>query len=285
MKTLVAIINEPKESKKFIQSVAEMGIALNTNIHLLYAQNPSSYPIGTAASTGAAYAQIQQNMLAHAEVAKKILADHIEDIKSKISNDIFIDYSAPLGVSSQIVKNLVSENKAHMVVLEEKKAESFWAQSPDRMEIIDNVDCPVWIIPHAWHYKPFTEIIYATDYKEEDITGIKKLIALMRHFSPVINVLHITDSVDFEVKVKKAGFLEILQSQVAYNHITVKALSDNVKSDITELLNGYAKLIKADLIVVTKENKNFFERIFQTDQANKIIKSASLPVLVYHEKK
>jgi len=284
MKTLLAIINEPKDSKDFIQSVAEMGIALNTNVHLLYAESTVNYPMGITGSSGVAVAQAQQSTVAHVGTVKKILAKHVEDVKSKLSSDIFIDFSANLGETYQIVRDLVSENKVHMVILEEEKVESFWTHSLDNLNIIENLDCPVWIVPPSWYFKPFAEIIYATDYKEEDITGLKRLIELVRSFSPGINALHITNSVDFEEKVKKAGFLEVLKSQVTYNQLTVRALSDNSNSDVTELLNGYAKLVKADLIVVTKENKNFFERIFKTDPAMKIIKSTSLPVLVYHEK-
>lgn len=284
MKTLLAIINEPKESKDFIEYVADLASALKTNVHLLYTQNPVSYSFGTSDTTGAVAAQIQKDMEAQVVVAKSILSEHIKDVRSKVSNDVFIDYSSELGVSSHIIRKYISDNKADMVVLEGLKNESFWTHSPDNMEVIENVDCPVLIIPHSWHYKPFTEIVYATDYREEDVAGLKRLVALTQHSSPMINVLHITDSVDFEEKVKKAGFLDILQDQVAYSQINVKALSDNTDSDITELLNGYTEFVKADLIVLTKENRSFFERIFQSDRSTKIIQKAKLPVLVFNAK-
>jgi nucleotide-binding universal stress UspA family protein len=284
MQTFLAIINEPKDSQEFIQYVAEMAAAFKSNLHLQYTQNPSNYPLGTTGSQGAAVAQVQQNLVAETETAKKILAEHIKKVRSKVSSDVFIDYSADLGVTAQIINDLVTESKADMVVLEGQKDESFWAQTPNNMEIIESVDCPVWIIPDGLLYEPFTEIVYATDYKEEDIIGLKRLTALTQHFSPFINALHITDSIDFEEKVKKAGFLEILQEQVSYKQLTLKAMADNNNSDITELLNAYAKLVKADLIVVMKENRTFFERIFQSDPAKEIIKKTSFPVLVFHEK-
>jgi nucleotide-binding universal stress UspA family protein len=61
-------------------------------------------------------------------------------------------------------------------------------------------------------------------------------------------------------------------------------LNESSNNDTAELLNDYALLIKADLIVVLKENKSFFERIFKSDPAKKIIKKSMLPVLVFHEK-
>ncbi|MFO7656648.1 MAG: universal stress protein [Bacteroidales bacterium] len=284
MKTLLAIINEPKESKDFIRYVADMAADFKANVHLLYVQNPNDYPLGTTGSTGFAVAQVNQNLKAFADTAKEILAEHIKDVKCKMSKDVAIDFSAELGVTTLLAKKLVSVSKGDMVVLEGRKNDSIWTQTESNLEIIRSVDCPVWIIPNAWVYVPFTEIVYATDYKEEDIYGLKKLIALTHQFSPVITALHITDSVDFEEKVKKAGFLELLKNRAAYDHLSVKILNESSNNDIAEFINDFALRVKADLIVVLKENKSFFERIFKSDPAKKIIEKSMLPILVFHNK-
>lgn len=284
MKTLLAIINEPKESKDFIRYVAGMAVDLHANVYLLYVQNPNNYPLGAIGSNGVAVAQVNQNLEALADTAKEIMAEHIKDVKSKMSENVTIDFSTELGVTSLLAKELVSGSKGDMVVLEGRIADSIWTQTVSNIEIIRSVDCPVWIIPNAWVYVPFTEIVYATDYKEEDINGLKKLIALTHQFSPVITALHITDSVDFEEKVKKAGFLEMLKKRVAYDHLSVKILNESSNNDIAEFINDFALRVKADLIVVLKENKSFFERIFKSDPAKKIIEKSMLPILVFHDK-
>ena len=285
MKTLLAIINEPKESKDFIQYVSGMASDLMASIQLLHVQNPYNYPLAMAGSAGTAAVQVQKNSEEIADNANKILAEHVKDVKSKMSNHIDITYSSVIGAISITVKELVSDKKADMVVLEGQKNETFFTPNSSNLEIISSVDCPVWIVPNEVKYHPFTEILYATDYKEEDIAGLKRLIALTHPFSPNITVLHITDSIDFEEKVKKAGFLEMLQKRTDYDRLSVKAISVNNSNDETiELFNNYALLINANLVVVQKENKSFFERIFKSDPAKKIIKKSILPVLVFHEK-
>lgn len=285
MKTLLAIINEPVESKDFIQYAANMAFDLNANVHLLYVQNTNAYPLGTVGTTGVASARIQQNTELQSERAKETMNKYIVEVKSKMSDDVLIDYSSELGITSLIAKKLVSEEKVDMVVLENQENESFWTQTSHNMDIISNVDCPVWVVPKDKDYKPFTEIIYATDYHEEDITNLKKLIALTQHYSPSITALHITDSVDFEEKVIKAGFKEMLQEKASYDHLSVKVLNESNGDNMANLLNDYALLINAELIVVLKENKSFLEKIFKTDHTKKIIEKSMLPVLVLHEKK
>lgn len=284
MKTLLAIINEPKESKNFIQYAAAMAIDFNANVHLLHAQNTNIFPLGTTGYTGIAAAQIQQNQQVLADTAKEIMAKHIEEVTSKLPKSVVINYSTELGVPSFIAQEFVSNNNADMVILEGQKNEDFSFQTSENMEIIENVECPVFIIPYSSVYKPFTEIIYATDYKEEDVSNLRKLIGLTQLFSPNITALHITDSIDFEEDVKKVGFLDVLREKVDYKNLSVKIQNESINGDMVQRIDDYALRIKAGLIVVLKENKSFFERIFKTNHTKMIIKKSMLPVLVFHEK-
>lgn len=285
MKTLLTIINDPKKTKGLIQYAASMAIDLKASVKLLYVQNSNSTNFASAGATAVAAAQIQRNMEADANSAKITMEKYIEEIKSTMSENVFIDYSIEHGVTSLLANTLISENKADMVVLEGQENESFWTQTRSNMAIIEELNCPVWIVPKAWVYEPFNKIIYASDYKEEDITGLKRLITITQQFSPNITALHITDSIDFEEKVKEAGFIEILQKSTSYNKVSAKVLKESSNREIAELINDYAHLIKANLIVVLKENKSFFEQIFKNSQTKKIINNSMLPVLVFHENK
>lgn len=296
MKTLLAIINQPKESKEFIQYVAGMATDFRANVHLMFVQNPNNYALGTMSSTGAPIEQlgtlgypgtevieVQKNVEKLAHEAEETLTKYIKDVKSKMTKKVVIDFSAELGVSSVIAEKLVSENKIDMVVLEGQKNKNFWAQTSDNMEIIKSIECPVWIIPNALDYKPFSDITYATDYKEEDINSLKSLISLAEHFSYTITALHVTDSVDFKEKVKKEGFQEMLQKKLVYGNLKVEVIDENSKN-LAEDINDYAMQNESDLVVILKENKSFLERIFTSDSTKTLLKKSKLPILVLHEK-
>jgi hypothetical protein len=283
MKTLVAIINEPKNSIDFIRYVSNMAGDLKLNLHLLYSENLSTYPLGTTGATGIEIAQVQSNQRMLIEDAKKILESHIKEISSEISKEVFIDYTSELGDTATIVSKMLSESKVHMAAFEGQRNENFWAQSSNVMQIIDKLTCPVWIIPKNALYFPYSRIIYATNYKEEDITSLKNLTTLAEPYTPNITALHITDSIDFEEKVKKAGFLEMVKKRTSNELLSVKVLRENNTYNTSEIINDYALRIKANLIVVLKENKSFFEQIFKTDSTKEIIEISNLPILVYNE--
>ena len=62
MKTLLAIVNDPKDSKDFLRYVAGMAINLAGKVEVLYIQIPPDYPYGLAASVGIASVQVEGNL-------------------------------------------------------------------------------------------------------------------------------------------------------------------------------------------------------------------------------
>lgn len=278
--TLLALVKEPDDSKEFVEYALRLAESLNINIHFLYVQDPATHPFGTPGLTGEASVQIQINLEKTAADAKNIITRHVE---AYASGDVFAEISTETAVIKPVIEKLLAQDKVHMVLMEGSESDGFWTQNSTDMDIIRNIQCPVWVIPPKITYDPFKEILYATDYHEEDLLTLRKLIALTHRYSPKITALHITENYDFEVRIKKAGFQEMVKTKTAYDKVSVESLVDRTGEDIGQMINDYASLIDANLIVVLKENRPFFDRLFKSSSTKKIIQQAQIPVLVYHE--
>ncbi len=283
MKTLLAIVNKP-QSKGFLNYVAGMATNLSAKVKVLYAHPPVNYPVGVADAPGQASIEMRRTTEQFVAEATSSLNKTTAEINERLLNSAFTDVIAQVGYADSLAQKMVENNEVHMVVMEGKKDEGFWSQSSSNMDVVEKVNCPVWIIPKEAVYQPFKQIVYATDFKKEDITNIKNLIRLFPVYMPNIVALHITDSVDFEERVKKAGFVEMLRKQIDYEQLWVKAVYQSKHDDLNFLINEYALKTNSDLIVVLKENKSFFKRIFNTSHTKEILKTTQFPVLVYHEK-
>lgn len=281
MKTLLAILTNPAISDKFIRYTINMSVDLGYNLHIMYVQNPAFYTIssGTATTTPHPVAHdLDVKMLeADRENALKSIKEKVAGFKDGLKSKS-IDVSAEAGTMSIVVNQLVSNNKAHMLVTEGDEDGEFFMSE---LDVISKANCPGWVIPSGMTYKPYKKIIYATDYKEADITTLKKLIALTENFSPEITALHITDSKDFEEKTMQKGFKDMVTKETSYDKILVKTEKED--KSFEETINDTAINTNADLIVFLKENKGFIEKIFTSSSTKKVIKNAKLPVLVYHE--
>lgn len=284
MQTLLVITSNPEDSKILLRYATGLAKDLQMSVHLMYVQDPNIYPTTMPGSMGDVTVLLQENMEIIAANMKKVLEQQVREIHKEMSPDIPIDFSSKTGIVSLIASEFISENNIASIILESQEDGNIWSQTSTNMEIVRHVNCPVWIIPYNSVYQPFNEIIYATDYNEADINALKKLILLTGKLSPHITVLHISDDLDFEENVKKTGFLEMVRSKTAYDKMSVKILVEQSRDELAYLINDYAQQINADLIVIMKENRDFFERIFKSGSVKKIIRQAKLPVLIFHER-
>lgn len=284
MKTLLVILNDPQRSKTFMRYSLEMANDFDASLHYLYVQNNDAYPLGVDGATGIASVEVIKTLEEKAYRVRKWVTQFIREIDDPVLRDLPFEFSSRIGSRKTFIDEIVADGKADMIVLENPEDHNFWFEGSSNMEIIKDAGVPVWIIPSNARYETFHKIIYATDFNQEDPDTIRRLIHINQFSSPDITALHVTDSLDFDEKIKEAGFLDTLKEKTHYKKLSVQSIREEGHDELPDKINAYAHLVRADLIVVLRENRNFLERIFRASDTKKIVKEAELPVLVYHEK-
>ncbi len=282
MKTLLVLVKSLNHSEKIIEYAFGLAADLKINVRLFYVHNPSTIPLATPQLSGAAITQLQKEPEEKVKEAIRSLSAISETLVYKIAGQVIVEVKAAIGNEVSLINEMVEAGDVQMVMLEEQGIESFSLKESLVREVIRKINCPVWVIPEYSDYNSINSVIYATDYNEEDIPTLKKLIRFTYFNSPKITAIHISDNVDFDLRIKNAGFQKMLESKVEYENIEVKALVENRGDDLVSLINSYAARTNADLIVVLKENKSFLDRIFNPSASEKIMEKANRPVLVYH---
>ncbi|MEA3478617.1 MAG: universal stress protein [Bacteroidota bacterium] len=283
MKTLLVLIHEPKSSRGLIKYSVNLARELSLNLQLIYVENPKLPAMGTPNLSAKAMEQLQRNLEQSVKETEIILTRYVKEFMNLISGEMIIDITAEVNSEIKVLEKLIGEGHGKLLVLESTDKHSSWSDNLITNEIISSVECPVWIVPGGAEYYTPEEIVYATDYKSQDINTLVRLVDMLGKFSPTITALHITDDAGFESKIKETGFQKMLQNNTGYQKINLNALLE-AGQDISKLINDFAIATEADLIVILKENRSFLERIFKASPGKKIIKHASIPVLVFHEK-
>jgi len=148
--------------------------------------------------------------------------------------------------------------------------------------LVEHVDSPVLVIPENIKQSVMNKVVYATGYHPEDIDSLKHLSGLMENYENAgINVLHNEKDLDFLVKLKWRGFMEIVREEVGGEDIE---FSLRKKKDILSAIEEYAEEKDPDLLVILKEKRGFFEEIFTGSETKSVLTHFHKPVLVYHEK-
>jgi hypothetical protein len=283
MKALLALIHEPKSSRGFIEYSVNLARELSLNLQLIYVENPNIPPMGTPNLPAEAMAELQRNLEQSVKETEIILKRYVKELMNLISGEMIVDVTAEVNSEKIVLQQMIGEGHGQLLVLESPDKHSSWSENLITNEIIRSVECPVWIVPREAEYYTPAEIVYATDYKSQDINTLVRLVNLLGKLSPTITALHITDDEGFESKIKETGFQKMIQNNTGYQKINVNALLE-AGQDISKLINEFAIATEADLIVILKENRSFLERIFKASPEKKIIKHARIPVLVFHEK-
>lgn len=282
MKTLLVLVRNPAASEWYIDYAVGLARDLHLKIHLFYVENPASHMLAGPRLSGAALEQLQHKLKEKALLARDSLTSQVNEMLQKREEQVVVEVSSTIGNQVSLINQMVEEDKAQMVMLASEGPGTSGFKHPFIDELSRNVNCPVWIIPENTRYRSIDSIIYATDYQEEDITTLKEVIDLTHFVSPEITALHITSNPDFELRIKNAGFQKVVKNKTGYDDLTVKALVERNGGGIPEMIGEFATQVRPKLIVVLKDNKQFFERIFNQSTSNKIIHDTGYPVLVYH---
>jgi len=145
--------------------------------------------------------------------------------------------------------------------------------------VIENCKSPVWIIDPGVVFRPFKKIVYATDYHPEDLTALQQLLKLARIFNARVDILHIGNEKAADKKINGTTFQQALKTLGGNQHFNFKRLeSGGVSSAIVR----YAEEQQADLLVMLKENKGFFEQLFSSSSTEKVRRKSRLPLMIFN---
>ena len=140
--------------------------------------------------------------------------------------------------------------------------------------VINQVDVPTIIIPPDISYRPIHKIVVATDEVISE-SGLELITDFGRSMLDHLYILHI-------------GEINIGKEEINYygNFLTSFSYSfHNIEGD--DVLNGinvFTEEVGADLLVMTKRKRKFFQKIFGISHTDLELFQAQLPFMIIHDK-
>ncbi len=147
--------------------------------------------------------------------------------------------------------------------------------------VVGKTSCPVLVVPDGCSFKELNQIVYASNYKTEDVSIIQDLVNLTAAFNPEITVLHV-DKKQSEVNEEVMLLIQDLYSDKLKGEIEfVQVVAD----DVVMAIDDYMDDNKGDLLVLLTHQYSWIENIFRTSVAKKINLVADYPILINRESK
>ncbi|MEX0986807.1 MAG: universal stress protein [Bacteroidales bacterium] len=279
---IIQFVRSTENLEKVIDSAIPLVNALDLELNLvmvLETRNAYYYPMTSTLNTSLETYQFEKMRNDQIKKEKKSFEKVIRK-KQKENKNPVISYEIKEGATDMILIDMSEDPETYLIMISESHEPEQGFIINTYLNIVERASCPILKIPKNYHLADLKRILYATDYKEEDISTLTRLASIAAPFKGIITALHITDSVDLEEKLKSHGFESSLHDKVGYDRIHFAIREEkNVVRGILE----YAEKGEYDLIVLLKENRNFLQRLFTRSESNRILSEATIPVMIYHE--
>lgn len=213
----------------------------------------------------------------------KKLDKYLGELKTEFG-DVKIHGILEFGSAVDWMQKIVSAKKIDLIVMGTKGQTDATGVvfGSVASHVVNNVDCPVLIIPQGCRNHTISEILFATDFHFSNnlATCVSPLLTIIKEYDPFVHVAHFTHQRVAEGHQKNTEELKLYEllrdSKHSFHY---------VEAEDTELaLLEFADKHHCDLIVVVTRHYSLWEKIFHRSLTRKLALHAEKPMLVLHEK-
>ena len=145
-------------------------------------------------------------------------------------------------------------------------------------EVIKTAECPVFIIPKKVPINYPQKILYAADFKEDEILAIEKLLYMAKPLGAACKIVHVHDYFEPNIGHIVEQTIKELGERFKNEDVTIEQLH---RAEIIEGLEGFVKTYKPDVLAMAIHEKSFLGNIFDTSITRHFIQEAKLPMLTF----
>ena len=219
--------------------------------------------------------------------SEKEAAQNLEFFANKFMEDTGlvadqITQMVEYGATATIILDVAQKTNADLIVMGTKgttNAIDRWIGTNAR-DVMQSAACPVWIVPQnaPLHYP--RHIMYAADFKEDEVAATHKIVALAKPLGATCRVVHIHEYFEMSVGQTVEETVAELEEEFKNEDVSVKNLNRN---GIIDGLETYIKAQKPDVLALAVYDKSFLSRIFERSVSGHFVQAAKLPMLIFRK--
>ncbi len=171
---------------------------------------------------------------------------------------------------------------ADMIVMGTKGASHFldkWLGT-NAQKVMKEAVCPVWIIPQKAKIKHPKKIMYAADFKEDEMLATQKIVEITQPLDAFCKVIHVHDIFEPLEKTMVKEQVTSINEEFEEDDIFARNLN---RSDIIEGLEAYMETFKPDILALAVHEKSFLERLFKESVTKHFVQVSQLPLLTFRK--
>ena len=215
--------------------------------------------------------------------AMQELEDFADSNIPKEYQDVPVHFIAEMGFPAEAILKVSEEEEMDLIVMGMKgktnKLESYFGSVA--LDVTNQTDRSVFLVPTTNRFKPIKEIAYAFDFKMADLLGLQRVNELLGRMKASITCIHFNEDKSRKGKVRKmtAFLIDLFDNHLVYNSISFF----NKEGVFEEGIQDYITKTGTDLLITQTHTRNWKFRFVDPGSSDKIARKINIPMLVLKE--
>jgi nucleotide-binding universal stress UspA family protein len=155
--------------------------------------------------------------------------------------------------------------------------------SNNTAQVIAKSPMPVLALPPGVTFRKPKRIVFSTNYHASDIDDIVGIVDFACSLDATISAVHIVnrfteEDMDFDFR-RSDYFSDLLHNKIKYDKIQCEEFQH---SDEADGIRCFVEGEGADILALSKTDKNFMEKLFQKSLTNEFLFKIEIPILVFN---
>lgn len=212
----------------------------------------------------------------------KKLDRYVNDLKTEYG-EVKIHGILEFGSAVDCIQRIVEEKEIDLIVMGTKGTTDATNTLLGSVasHVVNNVKCPVLIIPKGHHAYNINEILFATDFHFTNniASYLAPFLSIVEEYQPYVHIVQFNSERLSGAHVKSVEELKLkgLLRDAKHSFHYVES------EDTEEAIFDFAEKNQCDLIVMVTHHYTLWERIFHRSLTKKIALHSEIPLLVLHE--
>ncbi|WP_155801011.1 universal stress protein [Pontibacter sp. BAB1700] len=148
--------------------------------------------------------------------------------------------------------------------------------------VMDLVSCPVMVLPASIHYRKLKNLVFATDFTDQDQKVLFRIADLAQQLNAKLTLVQVYGEEErSQLCYYKAAMLEI-EKQLKGRKVAVRLLEEE---DVLEGISEFSEETSADLLILATQDNYLMERLFSTNYTKTMAFHTRIPLLTYRQHK
>ncbi len=226
----------------------------------------------------------QEMMVKIRNEAKKdmemLRSDLTDELRREEITNVKVVHTLTGGLPEEEIINISETYNPDLIVMGTRgKGEKDILTGKISSKVVQNAKCRILTIPRNATYHGFNNMLYATDFNDEDVKDIEKLIDLVQYYKPMIHCVHINiDSDRIADESKMTVLKEHFQKLTDVGKLVFRIIDED---DFLEGINSYIKDNDIDIVALVHHRKSFLKRIFVRDHTREMLFHSDIPLYIF----